>query len=165
MAFEIDEVLREATTEELAGLVCGDGLWHTGGIERLGVPRVMMADGPHGLRVEVGGNRKDASAVDVRLIDNKVTSVGGFIWLHTEGDYAMRIGRVEARGNTIDSDSRTEILGGAIETIEFYDNTVSSTSQITHDARPAQHRDNRYTLPQGVNVGFDLDGSETLQRR
>lgn len=115
--------------------------------------------------LEVGGNRKDASAVDVRLIDNKVTSVGGFIWLHTEGDYAMRIGRVEARGNTIDSDSRTEILGGAIETIEFYDNTVSSTAQITHDQRPAQHRGNRYTLPQGVNVGFELDGSETLQRR
>ncbi len=115
--------------------------------------------------LEVGGNRQDASAVDVRLIDNKVNSVGGFIWLHTEGDYAMRIGRVEARGNTIDSDSRTEILGGAIETIEFVDNTVTSTSQITHDQRPAQHRGNRYTLPEGVNVGFDLDGSESLERR
>ena len=52
MGFEVDDVITQATTEELSKLVCGDGNWHTSGVERLGVPRVHMADGPHGLRVE-----------------------------------------------------------------------------------------------------------------
>ena len=52
MSFDVDDILAQATTHELARLVCGDGTWHTSGIERLGVRRVRMADGPHGLRVE-----------------------------------------------------------------------------------------------------------------
>lgn len=52
MGFLVDDVISQATTEELAKLVCGDGSWHTSGLERLGVPRVSVADGPHGLRVE-----------------------------------------------------------------------------------------------------------------
>lgn len=52
MSFDVDDIIRQATTDELAQLVCGDGSWHTSGIERLGVPRIRVADGPHGLRVE-----------------------------------------------------------------------------------------------------------------
>ena len=52
MGFDVDDVITQATTEELARLVCGDGSWHTSGVQRLGVRRVRMADGPHGLRVE-----------------------------------------------------------------------------------------------------------------
>lgn len=55
MTFDIDDVVRQATTSELASLVCGDGFWHVSGIDRLGVPRVRLADGPHGLRVERAG--------------------------------------------------------------------------------------------------------------
>lgn len=54
MSFDVDDIITQATTEELARLVVGDGTWHTAGLERLGVPRVMVADGPHGLRVELG---------------------------------------------------------------------------------------------------------------
>lgn len=54
MSFDVDDIITQATTAELAQLVCGDGAWHTSGLERLGVPRVRMADGPHGLRVEDG---------------------------------------------------------------------------------------------------------------
>ena len=54
MGFEVDDVITQATTAELARLVCGDGTWHTSGLERLGVPRIRVADGPHGLRVEKG---------------------------------------------------------------------------------------------------------------
>ena len=50
MSFDVDDILTQATTDELARLVCGDGTWHTSGIERLGVPRIRVADGPHGLR-------------------------------------------------------------------------------------------------------------------
>ncbi len=56
MSFDVDDILTQATTDELARLVCGDGTWHTSGIARLGVRRVRVADGPHGLRVELGAS-------------------------------------------------------------------------------------------------------------
>ncbi len=110
--------------------------------------------------LEVGGDLKDASAVDVKLAGNTVKSVGGFLWLHTTGDYAMAIGRLEASGNTIVNDSTTEVLGGSIGTVEFVDNTVTSSSQVAYKAAPGVHRDNTYTLPATVSVGFPVQASE-----
>ncbi|MBU3875045.1 glycoside hydrolase family 3 C-terminal domain-containing protein [Faecalicatena sp. AGMB00832] len=42
------------TLEEKAGLCSGADFWHTKGIERLGIPSVMVSDGPHGLRKQEG---------------------------------------------------------------------------------------------------------------
>lgn len=38
------------TLEEKAGLCSGLDFWHTKSVERLGIPSVMVTDGPHGLR-------------------------------------------------------------------------------------------------------------------
>jgi beta-glucosidase len=43
-------ILSQLTLEEKAALLDGSGFWHTQGVERLGVPAVAVADGPHGLR-------------------------------------------------------------------------------------------------------------------
>ena len=51
---DIDKVLADMTLEEKAGLCSGRDFWHTKAVERLGVPSVMMCDGPHGLRKQVG---------------------------------------------------------------------------------------------------------------
>ena len=48
----VDAVLARLTLEEKASLVLGSDFWHTAGVERLGVPAVRVADGPHGLRVQ-----------------------------------------------------------------------------------------------------------------
>src|SRR3954454_3821381 len=47
---DVETVLSELTLEEKASLVIGSNFWHTAAVDRLGVPRVMVCDGPHGLR-------------------------------------------------------------------------------------------------------------------
>ena len=42
------------TLEEKASFCSGYYYWHTKGLERMDIPRVMMCDGPHGLRKQVG---------------------------------------------------------------------------------------------------------------
>jgi len=46
----IKELVSKMTLEEKASLCSGLDFWHTKSIERLGIPSIMMTDGPHGLR-------------------------------------------------------------------------------------------------------------------
>ena len=46
----IDKILNEMTLEEKASLCSGEGFWHTKAVERLDIQRIMVSDGPHGLR-------------------------------------------------------------------------------------------------------------------
>lgn len=50
----LKEMVQALTLEEKASLCSGRDFWHTQGIERLGIPAVMMTDGPHGLRKQGG---------------------------------------------------------------------------------------------------------------
>jgi beta-glucosidase len=43
-------LLAELTLEEKASLCLGSDFWHTAPVERLGIPAIMVSDGPHGLR-------------------------------------------------------------------------------------------------------------------
>lgn len=51
---EIRNLISQMTLEEKAGLCSGLDFWNTKGIERLGIPSVMVTDGPHGLRKQQG---------------------------------------------------------------------------------------------------------------
>lgn len=47
---KLQELIRQMTLEEKASLCSGADFWHTESIDRLGIPAMMVSDGPHGLR-------------------------------------------------------------------------------------------------------------------
>jgi len=51
---DIKKIISQMTLEEKAGLCSGLDVWHTKPVERLGIPSIMMTDGPHGLRKQSG---------------------------------------------------------------------------------------------------------------
>lgn len=51
---DVEKILKELTLEEKAELYSGSDFWHTQQVERLGIPAVMMCDGPNGLRKQRG---------------------------------------------------------------------------------------------------------------
>lgn len=50
MERNLKELVAQMTLEEKAGMCSGLDFWHLKGVERLGIPSVMVSDGPHGLR-------------------------------------------------------------------------------------------------------------------
>lgn len=51
---QVNHWLNDLTIEEKAELCSGKDFWTTQAVERLGIPSIMMTDGPHGLRKQAG---------------------------------------------------------------------------------------------------------------
>lgn len=65
---DIEKIIRELTLEEKVSLLVGKSFWETTNIERLGIPSVVMTDGPHGLRLSEGmdiSNTKPATTFPI----------------------------------------------------------------------------------------------------
>ena len=50
MILDIEALLTQLTLEEKAALCTGATAWTTVAVDRLGIPAIWVADGPHGLR-------------------------------------------------------------------------------------------------------------------
>lgn len=68
MARDIKAIVKEMTLEEKAGMCSGKDFWRLKSVERLGIPEVMVSDGPHGLR-------KQAEAGDHLGINDSIEAV------------------------------------------------------------------------------------------
>jgi beta-glucosidase len=61
----IDTLLKEMTLKEKTSMLSGKDIWNTVPVDRLGIPSIVMTDGPHGVRAsnpEVGRNVEPTTA-------------------------------------------------------------------------------------------------------
>src|SRR3954447_20027097 len=50
LGHDVGKLVRELTLDEKARLTAGDDMWTTVAVERLGIPKVRVTDGPNGAR-------------------------------------------------------------------------------------------------------------------
>lgn len=55
MERDLKQLISQMTLEEKAGMCSGLDFWRLKGVERLGIPSIMVTDGPHGLRKQKEG--------------------------------------------------------------------------------------------------------------
>ena len=56
LKLKIKKLVHSMTLEEKVAITSGFNFWYIGGNNRLDIPKVMVADGPHGLRKQVGNS-------------------------------------------------------------------------------------------------------------
>jgi len=94
-------VLAELTLEEKASLCLGSDFWHTAPVPRLGIPAIMVSDGPHGLRRTPDDGRQTGFSGSLPATCFPTAGALGSSW---DPDLVRRVGRaigVEARAQGV----------------------------------------------------------------
>ena len=106
---DVKALVSQMTLEEKAGLCSGLDFWHTKPVERLGVPSVMVSDGPHGLRKQdqkadhLGAN----DSIEAVCMPAACATAASF-----DRDMIYRMG--EAIGDSCQHEELSVVLGPAV---------------------------------------------------
>lgn len=107
---DIKGLISQMTIAEKAGLCSGEDFWQTKAVERLGIPNMLMADGPHGLRKQ-DYDKGDRLGVNDSIVATCFpTSVG--IAASFDRDLAYKLG--DALGKEAAAEKMGVLLGPAI---------------------------------------------------
>lgn len=102
MKRDLKELISQMTLEEKAGLCSGLDFWHTKPVERLGIPSIMMSDGPHGLR-------KQESEADHLGLNESVKAVCFPAGCATASSFDVDL--MEELGETLGEECQAEDIG------------------------------------------------------
>lgn len=134
-AKKIKDLVSQMTTEEKAGLCSGDDVWRTKGIERLGIPSIMVSDGPHGLRAQK--ERVDRIFDSADTIKAVCFPTGSCLAGSFDRNLIRRVG--EALGDECRAEGVSVILGPAVNSkrsplcgrnFEYYSEDPYLTAQM-----------------------------------
>ena len=104
---KIDEIISKLTLEEKAGLCSGADFWHTKSVDRLGVPSVMVSDGPHGLRKQDLTGEDPNNSIEAVCFPAACATACSF-------DRELMYGMGEALGEECLAEDISVILGPAV---------------------------------------------------
>lgn len=72
---DVKQCLKELTVEEKISLLEGEDMGFTARIERLGIPRILMVDGPHGVRVVKGTDASNGRPYEMNGLMEEATAL------------------------------------------------------------------------------------------
>ena len=106
---DIEKIISQLTLEEKASLLSGADFWRTKKVERLGIPSVMVCDGPHGLRKQRGGDHDEGANESIKAVcfPAECAAAASF-----DRDLVRKIG--EAIGDACRHEEISVILGPAV---------------------------------------------------
>ncbi len=106
---DVKQLVSQMTLEEKASLCSGLDFWHTKPVERLGIPAVMMSDGPHGLR-------KQSESADHLAVNESIQAVCFPAGCATAAsfDRALLTTLGEAIGESCQAEKLSVVLGPAV---------------------------------------------------
>lgn len=106
---KIKELISQMTIEEKASLCSGRDFWYTKEIERLGIPSVMVSDGPHGLR-------KQENEADHLGLNGSIKAVCFPAGCAMAASFSREAARVlgEVLGNECQAENVSTVLGPAM---------------------------------------------------
>ncbi|MFW5979542.1 MAG: beta-glucosidase family protein [Halanaerobium sp.] len=109
MQKKIENLLKEMTVEEKAEICSGASRWRTHPVERLEIPEIMMADGPHGLRKETKSEESASLGKSIEAICFPTASALACSW---DRDLMTKMG--EALGEECQTEDVNIILGPGV---------------------------------------------------
>jgi len=96
---DIERMLAELTLPEKAALVSGKNSWYTAAIDRLGIPALMMTDGPSGLRKQTADSGNTNINDSVQAITYPAAALSASSWnrdlMHQLGEHLGDEARAE----------------------------------------------------------------------